>query len=203
MPKGLLKEEGTELFGRFFLALINQAAAQRSSVPASERLPCYVYVDECHNYIRNDPKNQVILAEARQQNVGVILAHQYLAQIETSVLCALNANTTIKMAARLEGADRVSMAHDMNTTPDFIRDQKTGSFAVFVRGETPSAISMKFPLNALARFAKMTREERATVRERNRHRYAGRAETEAPNGAAAGANASAGTNRPRRDPDAS
>ena len=27
--KGLLKDEGTELFGRFFLALINQAAAQR------------------------------------------------------------------------------------------------------------------------------------------------------------------------------
>ena len=31
--KGLLKEEGTELFGRFFLALINQAAAQRSTLP--------------------------------------------------------------------------------------------------------------------------------------------------------------------------
>ena len=31
--KGLLKDEGTELFGRFFLALINQAAAQRSTIP--------------------------------------------------------------------------------------------------------------------------------------------------------------------------
>ncbi len=46
--KGLLKEEGTELFGRFFLALINQAAAQRSSLPIDQRMPCYVYVDECH-----------------------------------------------------------------------------------------------------------------------------------------------------------
>lgn len=64
--KGLLKEEGTELFGRFFLALVNQAAAQRASLPPSQRLPCYVYVDECHNYIRNDPKIQVILAESRQ-----------------------------------------------------------------------------------------------------------------------------------------
>jgi hypothetical protein len=65
--KGLLKDEGAELFGRFFLALINQAAAQRSSIPADKRLPCFVYVDECHNYIKNDPKIQVILAEARQQ----------------------------------------------------------------------------------------------------------------------------------------
>ena len=31
--KGLLKEAGTELFGRFFLALINQAAAQRTTIP--------------------------------------------------------------------------------------------------------------------------------------------------------------------------
>ena len=99
--KGLLKEEGTELFGRFFLALINQAAAQRSTIPKDQRLPCYVYVDECHNYIKNDPKIQVILAEARQQKVGLILAHQYLGQIDPPVRAALAANTSIKMAARL------------------------------------------------------------------------------------------------------
>jgi hypothetical protein len=58
--KGLLKEAGTELFGRSFLALINQAAAQRTSIPEANRLPCYVYVDECHNYIKNDPKIKVI-----------------------------------------------------------------------------------------------------------------------------------------------
>jgi type IV secretory pathway VirB4 component len=100
--KGLLKDEGTELFGRFFLALINQAAAQRSSMPADKRLPCYVYVDECHNYIKNDPKIQIILAEARQQKVGVILANQYLGQIDPPVRNALAANTSIKMAARLD-----------------------------------------------------------------------------------------------------
>lgn len=170
--KGLLKEEGTELFGRFFLALINQAAAQRSSLPVSARLPCFVYVDECHNYIRNDPKIQVILAEARQQNIGLILAHQYLGQIESPVLRALAANTSVKMAARLEGADRSTMARDMNAIPDFIRDQPIGSFATFVRGETPQAISMCFPLNALARFERMTIAERKIVRQRNREIYA-------------------------------
>lgn len=170
--KGLLKEEGTELVGRFFLALINQATAQRSNLPIGKRLPCYVYVDECQNYIRNDPKIQVILAESRQQNIGVILAHQYLAQIEPPVLRALNANTSIKMVARLEGADRSAMARDMNTVPDFIRDQKIGSFAVFVRGETSSAISMYFPLRPLSRFERMTQAERTFVKERNRQAYA-------------------------------
>jgi hypothetical protein len=138
----LLKEAGTKLFSRFFLALINQAAAQRSITPESQRLPCYVEVDECHNYIKNDPKIQVILAEARQQKVAVVLAHQFLSQIDPRVRTALAANTGIKMAARLEGTDPATMARDMNTVPDFIRDQTVGSFAVFIRDPTPTLLSM-------------------------------------------------------------
>ncbi len=170
--KGLLKEEGTELFGRFFLGLINQAAAQRTSLPKEQRLPCYVYVNECHNYIKNDPKIQVILAEARQQKVGVILAHQFLGQIDPPVRAALAANTSIKMAARLGGADLSAMARDMNTVPDFIRDQTVGSFAIYIRDATPAAISMRFPANPLARFAHMRADEQAIVRDRNREMYA-------------------------------
>jgi len=170
--KGLLKEEGTELFGRFFLALINQAAAQRSTIRPEARLPCYVYVDECHNYIKNDPKIQVILAEARQQRVPIILAHQFLAQIDPLVRAALTANTGIKMAARLDAGDRAAMARDMNTTPDFIRDQTVGSFAVFIRDPTPTTLSMRFPKKPLARFAHMRADEERIVRDRNRELYA-------------------------------
>ncbi len=203
--KGLLKEEGTELFGRFFLALINQAAAQRSSLPRDQRLPCFVYVDECHNYIRNDPKIQVILAEARQQNIGLVLAHQYLGQIEAPVLRALAANTSIKMAAQIEGADRSAMARDMNTIPDFIRDQKIGSFATFVRGETPQAISMRFPLNALSRFQPMTETERTIVRRRNRETYASPIEpkSDRQDERSQGSAETASPKSKRRDPDAS
>jgi hypothetical protein len=201
--KGLLKEEGTELFGRFFLALVNQAAAQRSSLPVDRRLPCFVYVDECHNYIRNDAKIQVILAEARQQNIGVVLAHQYLAQLESPVLRALAANTSIKMAARLDSADRSAMARDMNTVPDFIRDQEVGSFACFLRGETPSAISLHFPFNALSRLEKMTASERAIVRDRNRAAYANPIDAQPKKGPETNSTAepNTGARRNRRDAD--
>jgi hypothetical protein len=101
-----------------------------------------------------------------------VLAHQYLGQIEVPVLRALSNNTSIKMAASIEGADRSAMARDMNTTPDFIRDENIGSFATFVRGVTPHAISMRFPQNALSRFARMTEAERTIVQQRNRQAYA-------------------------------
>ena len=170
--KGLLKEAGTELFGRFFLALINQAAAQRSSLPPASRLPCFVYVDECHNYIRNDTKIQVILAEARQQNIGVVLANHFLAQLEPPVLRALSTNTSIKMAAQLDDGDRAAMARNMNTIPNFIRDQPVGSFATYMRNVTPTAISMRFPFNPLKRFDNMTKAEWLDVLNRNRAAYA-------------------------------
>jgi hypothetical protein len=51
--------------------------------------------------------------------------NQYLGQIEVPVLKAL-------AASRWRRASKVStsaMARDMNTAPDFIRDQKIGSFA--------------------------------------------------------------------------
>lgn len=143
----------------------------------------------------------MILAEARQQKIGVILAHQFLWQIDQPVLRALAANTSIKMAARLEGADPSAMARDMNTVPNFIRDQQIGSFATFVRGKTPQAISMYFPLNALSRFERMTEAERTIVRQRNREVYSNRAEraTEPPR--KSDDPRSNGDEKRRRDPD--
>ena len=64
------------------------------------------------------------------------------------------------------------MARDMNTVPDFIRDQPVGSFAVFIRDPSPTLLSMRFPPDPLARFAHMRADEEAIVRDRNRELYA-------------------------------
>ena len=48
--KDLLKENGTEIFGRFFIALIAQAAQERAVLPERQRLPTFVYVDEAADY---------------------------------------------------------------------------------------------------------------------------------------------------------
>ena len=85
---------------------------------------------------------------------------------------ALSANTGIKMAARLDAGDRSAMARDMNTVPDFIRDQTVGSFAVFIRDPTPTTLSMRFPANPLSRFTHMRADEETIVRDRNRELYA-------------------------------
>ena len=87
--KDLLKENGTQIFGRFFIALIAQAAQERATLPSGKRLPTHVYIDEAADYF--DRNIGLILSQARKYNVGMTLAHQYLGQLDTKLQEAFGA----------------------------------------------------------------------------------------------------------------
>jgi len=168
--KDLLKQQGTEIFGRFFLALIAQAAQERATLPPSKRLPCFVYIDECQDYLATDSNFTMILEQARKQNVGIIAAHQYLTQLSQKTLDSLYANTSIKFAGGVSDKDAYALARNMRCEPSFIAEQARGSFAAFVRNTTKSAISLQFPL--LPGFKRMSDTEYAEVLSANRAKYA-------------------------------
>jgi hypothetical protein len=169
--KDLLKQQGTEIFGRFFLALIAQAAQERATLPPSKRLPCYVYIDECQDYLSTDSNFTMILEQARKQNVGVIVAHQYLTQLSQKTLDSLYANTSIKLAGGVSDKDAYALARNMRCEPSFIAEQQKGSFAGYVRNLTTSAITLKFPLVRLEQ-ERTADEEYAKIRDALRARYA-------------------------------
>lgn len=170
--KDLLKQNGTEVFGRFFIALITQAAAERATLESNERLPTFVYIDECQDYIAKDSNFTVILEQARKQNVGLIVAHQYLTQLSQKTLDGLHALTTIKFAGGVSDRDAHALARDMRTTPGFLENQSKGSFAAFVRNMTPHAVSLDIPFGQLEDQERMTLAEQAAVRDRMRAQYA-------------------------------
>ena len=169
--KDLLKQDGTEIFGRFFLALIAQAAQERATLHPSKRLPCYVYIDECQDYLSTDSNFTMILEQARKQNVGVIVAHQYLSQLSQKTLDSLYANTSIKFAGGISDKDAHALARNMRCEPTFIAEQRKGSFAGYVRNTTKTALTLKFPFVQLDR-ARMSKEKYAKVRDRIRSNYA-------------------------------
>jgi hypothetical protein len=45
-----LLKNGTEVFGRFFIALAAQAAQARARMPEEKRMPTYFYIDECYTH---------------------------------------------------------------------------------------------------------------------------------------------------------
>jgi hypothetical protein len=168
--KDLLKEQGTEIFGRFFIALIAQAAQERATLPAHKRMPTIVYVDEAQDYF--DRNIGIILAQARKQNVGMVLSHQFLGQLEPKLQEAFAANTAIKFAGGVSAKDARSLAPMLYCQPELIEAQPKGSFAAHVRGQTKSAVPLRFPLGHMEKQPKMDKAEQQALRQRMRDLYA-------------------------------
>ncbi|WP_108811903.1 helicase HerA domain-containing protein [Sphingorhabdus sp. Alg231-15] len=168
--KDLLKEQGTEIFGRFFIAMIAQAAQERATLPANKRVPTMVYIDEAQDYF--DRNIGIILAQARKYNVGMVLAHQYLGQLEPKLQEAFAANTAIKFAGGVSAKDARALAPMLYTQAEFIESQGKGSFATHIRGVTKNAVPLQFPFGYLEDMEQMGEADRREQRETMRDRYA-------------------------------
>jgi hypothetical protein len=78
--KGLLKQ-GTEPFGRYFIARLVQAMEERMFLARGKKLPVFAYIDEASDYIADDENVEELLDKARKQSMGFIFANQREAQI--------------------------------------------------------------------------------------------------------------------------
>lgn len=168
--KDLLKESGTEIFGRFFIAMITQAAQERAVLQSQDRLPTFVYVDEANDYF--DRNIGIILSQARKYNIGMVLAHQFLGQLDAKLHEAIAANTSIKFAGGVSAKDARALASDLRTDASFIERQAKLSFAAFIKGQTERAVSLKIEAGQLERLPRMTKEDRDAQRDMMRKRYA-------------------------------
>lgn len=168
--KSLLKEQGTEIFGRFFIALIAQAAQERAVLRQQDRLPAMIYIDEAQDYF--DANIGVILSQARKYRVGMVMAHQYLGQLSSGLAEAFEANTSIKLAGGVSARDARTLASQMHATPELIQQQPKGSFATYLRGLTDKAVPIAFPFFELENLPRTTKEERAAILQHSRDAYA-------------------------------
>ncbi len=168
--KDLLKAQGSEIFGRFFIAMIAQAAQERATLPEKERLPTFVYIDEAADYF--DENMGVILSQARKYNVGMILAHQFLGQLDQKLHDSFSANTSIKFAGGVSRKDARTLSGMLRCSPEFIERQRKGSFAAHIRSLTDEAVPLAFPFGFLEDKPRITERDRRVLRAKMRERYA-------------------------------
>lgn len=168
--KSLLKEQGTQILGRFLIALIAQAAQERATLPDEDRLPAMVYIDEAQDYF--DQNIGIILSQARKYKVGMIMAHQYLGQLTSGLQEAFEANTSIKLAGGVSARDARTLAGQMAADPNLIQQQPKGTFATFVCGLIERAVPISFPFFVLENMPRASNNERDAIREYSRNNYA-------------------------------
>ena len=98
LSKGLVGETNMRLLGSMLTTRIFLAAMSRANLPAGElaRLPnFYFYVDEFQNFANETFAE--ILSEARKYKLNLVIAHQYIEQMEEEVRDAVfgNVGTTV------------------------------------------------------------------------------------------------------------
>lgn len=168
--KELLKQTGAEVFGRFFIAMIAQAAQERTTIPEAKRLPTFVYIDETQDYV--DEKIGTILEQARKFKIGMVLAHQYIGQLSARLQDSFAANTSIKFAGGVSADDARKFARMLRCEPSFIEGQGKGHFAAFVRNYTQRAVSLRIPFGFMEELPKAPAAEQEAQRAEMRSRYA-------------------------------
>lgn len=80
LSKGDLGDLNTQLLGLIMVAKFQTATMMRSKLDPSKRKAFHLYVDEFQNYATES--FATLLSEARKYNLGLVMAHQYLRQIQ-------------------------------------------------------------------------------------------------------------------------
>ena len=103
LAKGQLGEDGASLLGALLLSGIGLAALSRTNQSESERRDFIVYLDEFPTYATLSLAS--MLPELRKYRVGLILAHQHLAQIDPLLRESILGNVSTTIAMRLGSLD--------------------------------------------------------------------------------------------------
>jgi len=103
LAKGKIGEDYSALLGAMLITKIQLAAMGRTDIPENERKDFYLYVDEFQNFATESFAG--ILSEARKYRLNLIVAHQYIGQLEEEVSDAIFGNIGTLIAFRVGAAD--------------------------------------------------------------------------------------------------
>lgn len=90
LAKGLIGEENSQFLGLVIVPQILVAAMGRADMSQEQRSDFYLYVDEFQNFATDDFAE--ILAEARKFRLNLIVANQYISQIDEKIKDAVFGN---------------------------------------------------------------------------------------------------------------
>ncbi len=129
LAKGHLGELDMRLLGMLLVGKLFSAALGRVSMPASQRRPFHVYVDEFQNIMT--PTIVGLLSEARKFGLSITMANQHFAQLSgkhgDGVADAVLGNVATMLLFRMGPKDAERMetytrpllnAHDLQSLPD-------------------------------------------------------------------------------------
>ena len=110
LPKGRIGEDTAGLLGALLVSRIGLVGLSRAGTPEENRRDFHVYLDEFQTFTTLSLAN--MLSEMRTYRVNLVLAHQYLSQLEPEVRDAILGNVGTTISFRLGVPDAEILAKE-------------------------------------------------------------------------------------------
>lgn len=178
LSKGRIGEDTSALLGAMFITKLYLAAMSRIDVEEEQRQDFYLYVDEFQNFATESFAN--ILSEARKYRLNLIIAHQYIEQLDEKVAAAVFGNVGTIVCFRVGASDAEELEKEF--MPDFTKEDLVtlAKYNIYLRLMIDGVASDPFsattlptdnnPANNQEKIIKLSREQytnpRAVVEEK-------------------------------------
>lgn len=142
LAKGSIGEDTANLLGSLIISRFDLAALSRSDLSEEERTDYTLFLDEFHNFTTQSLV--LMLSELRKYRLSLVLAHQYLTQLEPNIKDAILGNVGTIIVFRLGAADADVFAHEF--APEFTVTDFTNlpNYHVYLKMMIDGKISQPF-----------------------------------------------------------
>ncbi len=173
LSKGILGEEDAKFLGLILVPKVLTAAMSRQDIAMDKREDFFLYVDEFQNYATED--FAVILSEARKYRLSLIVANQFIGQIDEEIKNAVFGNVGTIVSFRVGVTDANFLQHEF--APIFNDNDLANveKFHVYIKtivnNEPVPAFSMSLMKDMSAIEARMSPKLAAMIKELSRLKY--------------------------------
>ena len=150
LAKGKIGEDTAALLGGTLVTKIGLAALSRSNVPEADRRDFYLYADEFPSFTTQSFAG--MLAEMRKYHVGLVLAHQYMEQLDETVRGAILGNVGTIIVFRVGLTDALLLEKEFH--PEFSAGDLINlpNYHIYLKLMIDGVVSKPFSAHTVALF---------------------------------------------------
>ncbi len=178
LSKGRLGEDNSTLLGAFLITSLQQSAMTRADIPESERRDFMLYVDEFQNFTTGS--FAAVLSESRKYRLSLIIAHQYLSQLNEETADAVFGNVGSIIAFQVGSDDAETFARQLGKYPGQIGAENfTGlpKYTAYARVLIDGLPSNPFSMTTFAPKNEFDHERAETIRRVSSRRFSASRQT--------------------------
>jgi len=147
LAKGKIGEDAAALLGALLITKAGLAGLSRANVAEEARRDFFVYADEFHTFTTLSTAS--MLSELRKYRVGMILAHQYISQLDPEVRDAVLGNTGTIITFRVGAADAHTIAKEFAPELSAIDLMSLPNYHIYLKLMIEGAVSRPFSAETL------------------------------------------------------